>query len=107
MPGPWSRDDAVLAMAIYMDRPGHMMVPPMAERERVASILRRDLGEVTDHMWCFHRLSAGEAVDCVDGRVWTRYRPDPAGLWEAADAVMGRARRAPRFLRRGPSDRSG
>jgi len=83
-----------------------MQVPPFLERERIASILRRDVEAITDHMWCYHRLSCGEAVDCMDGRVWNRFRNDHAGLMDAADAVMGRSRGVPLHLRRQYAARS-
>lgn len=108
--GPWSRDDALLVLASYVQRPRGSLLPPAAERERLASVLRRDLGAITDRLWMFAGLdpdnpSDGHAAGETEARLWLQYGDNRLALLLAADDIMNERRRLPRGLQ--PRDGAG
>lgn len=101
--GRLTTDQATVVLASYLERPHHLMVPPLRERERVANILGRSVADVTACMWAFAGLdqenpSTGEG-DATTGKLWEQYHDDRVEAMIAADAIVEARRSVPHHLR--------
>lgn len=99
----WTRSDSLVVLASYFERPRDAMIPPMAERERVANVLRRTVPAVTHRYWMFAAVdpdnaSAGEAPGLRERRLWTQYADDRVACLVDAEGVTDDQKRVPRYL---------
>jgi hypothetical protein len=93
----------IVVMASYVQRPREALVPPPAERERVASVLRRSTDAVTERFWMFAALDPGNPSDGRppghrERRVWRDFADRRMQLLVAADDVVAARRGRPRWL---------
>lgn len=103
-PRSWDRTDSLVVLASYAERPPHALVPPLRERERVASVLRQPVEEVTRRMWMFAGLdpenpSEGTEAGERERRLWAEYADDRLRLMLDTDAALEGRRRVPRHFR--------
>lgn len=99
----WTRQDSLVVLASYVERPSHLMVPPQRERERVANLLRQEVAEVTARLWAFATLdesndSSGGTVGRREEELWERYADDRMELMVDADAILDERKRVPHYL---------
>lgn len=97
---PWSRDDSLLVLASYLDRPPGMSLPPAPERERVASLVRRTVEAVTQRYQDFAAAERQEPTGKQVARLWAEFGDQPLECAIAADEVMAARRRVPYHLRK-------
>lgn len=102
-PSSWNRTDSLLVLASYLERPGHMAVPPRQERERVAGIIGHAVDDVSRRCWMFAGLdpqnrSEGEPAGERERRLWETYADDRLQCMLDADAAMEEFKRRPRHL---------
>ena len=100
MARPWTRDDTLLVLASYLDRPRGMRIPPQVERERLANVVRRDLDAVTERYQAFASAEAGEPVGPTVMRLWATFGTQPLDCAIAADEVLEARKRVPYHLRK-------
>ncbi|MGB1585622.1 MAG: hypothetical protein ACPHID_01070 [Thermoplasmatota archaeon] len=100
MPKAWTRDDTLLVLASYLDRPRGMRIPPQPERERVANLVRRDLDAVTDRYQAFADVEAGDAAGPTVTRLWQQFGHRPLDCAIEADEVLEARKRVPYHLRK-------
>lgn len=101
----WNRDDSLLVLAAYFDRPPRQRLPSERERQRIANLTRQDVAEVTRRCAMFagldpHNPSDGEPAGARERRLWERYADDRMACGVAADAVLESLRRLPPALRK-------
>lgn len=96
----WTRDDTLLVLASYLDRPRGMRIPPQPERERVGNLVRQDLDAVTARYQEFVAAEEGEVVGATVARLWQEYHGQPLECAIAADEVLESRKRLPYHLRK-------
>lgn len=100
----WNRDDAVLTLAAYFERPPRAALPSLAQRQKVANLTGHDVAEVTRHCAMFAALdvgnpSAGVAPQPREAGLWTDFAGDRLALVLEAEAIIEGKRRVPPALR--------
>lgn len=80
-------------------------MPPSIERERIASLLRRDLAAVTARFWMFAGLdpdnpSAGRPAGARERRAWRDYADRRMDLLIDADEILDARKSRPGWLYR-------
>lgn len=99
----WTREDSLIVLAGYCDRPPRALLPPSAERERIANLLRVDVSAVTRRLWMFAGLdpdnkAEGEPAGSRERRLWKQYADDRVSLMMDADDAIRSKGRIPRAL---------
>ncbi len=101
-PASWGRDDSIVVLASYFERPRDALVPPAAERDRVANLLGQSVEEVTRRYWMFAAIDPDSKAEGEAGqreqRLWVRFHNDRMALMVAADEALERRRSRPRRL---------
>ncbi len=99
----WTKDDAVVTLAAYFERPAGHLLPPQAAMQRTANQLRVPLDRVRAHTDAFATLDpenprSGAAVTRTDRATWEKYGDDaPACAMDAEWILEGRKWR-PKWL---------
>ncbi len=99
----WTKDDAIVALAAYFERPAGHLLPPEAAIQRTANQLRVPAEKVRTHMDAFASLDpdnprSGALATRLDKTIWERYRDDgPACAMDAEWILEGRKWR-PKWL---------
>ncbi len=101
-PASWTRNDSLLVMASYVQKPPRVMVPPLPERERLSNLTGHSVAEVTARLWAFAAVDPDNAATGDAGKreteLWERYADDRLELLIAADALIEERRRIPHYL---------
>ncbi len=99
----WTKDDAIVTLAAYFERPAGHLLPPVAAIQRTANQLRVPTERVRAHLDAFACLDPdnerdGAVPTRTDKAVWARYEADaPACAMDAEWILEGRKWR-PKWL---------
>lgn len=99
----WTRDDAIVTLAAYFERPAGHHVPPPAAAQRTANHLGVPLKRVQEHLDVFAGLDpdnprTGRPAGKVDRKVWDHYDGDAPNCALDAEWILLQRRRLPKWL---------
>jgi hypothetical protein len=100
----WDRNDAVLALAAYFDKPPRSALPSLAERQKIANLTGQDIAEVTRRCSMYAALDPNNPSEGVppterETRLWADHATDRLALMLEAQAILEGKRRVPPALR--------